>query len=115
MNKAKKILNDINYIYLERNKIKISYENIIRIKGFSNYSMIYSEDGQAFVSTKTLKYFEEIDIKNNLVRTHKTHIVNPIHVSKLKLFAKNPHLLLKNGEEIEVSRRKLKEVTTYFK
>jgi two-component system LytT family response regulator len=54
--------------------IKIS--EILMVKAESNYSSIYTIDGQCHFTSKTLKYWEENCKAPFLVRTHKTYLIN---------------------------------------
>ena len=54
--------------------IKIS--EIVMIKAESNYSSIYTAEGNCHLTSKTLKYWEEKCNVSYLVRLHKSYLVN---------------------------------------
>lgn len=78
-------------------------ESILRLESESNYTKIFLIDGSNVVVAKTLKMFEEILIKKQFIRVHKSHLVNFKYIAKLD--QKNNILHLTNNEEIPVSRR----------
>lgn len=95
-------INDIQYANLH---------NIIRIQAESNYSRLYFETDKPYLSSKTLKEFENILGNYNFIRAHKSHLINAHHIVS---YDRNGFLLLKDKTRIEVSRRKKEQVLNFL-
>ena len=92
-------------------KEPLATDSIIWIQGNINYSFIHRTDDQPYLASETLKWFEEQLAK--FIRVHKSAIVNPEHVFYFKHEeGKDAHVVLDNGVQLPVSRRRLKEVAT---
>ena len=83
------------------------------IEGDGRYSQIVSEANEAFVSTRTLKEFEEY-LGEPFIRISKSIIVN---ASKINSYSKGESCTvnLKTGASFEVSRRKKREILEILK
>ncbi|MDQ6480737.1 LytTR family DNA-binding domain-containing protein [Dyadobacter sp. LHD-138] len=83
-------------------------DEILRLEADRNYTVIHLVGKRPFVASKTLKHFEEMLDEFNFIRTHKSHLVNSMHIVRLS----NDHesVLLSDGARIEISRRKKDEV-----
>lgn len=84
---------------------------IIRLEGERNYTNFYFTGGRNYLSSKTLKEYEEILIEKGFIRVHKSHLVNRAFVRSV-----SPEGLLTFSDEstVEVSRRRLQEVKRLF-
>lgn len=91
--------------------VTIPIEKIIRLEGDCNYTVVYTQNNK-YVSSRTLKRFEEVLDKNLFVRVHKSHIINMRYLHNVQL--NNIEVKFNDGKSIEVSRRKLKEVVEKF-
>ncbi|MFA9389808.1 MAG: LytR/AlgR family response regulator transcription factor [Prolixibacteraceae bacterium] len=80
-------------------------KTILRCEGEINYTHFYFTDGTKLLISKTLVEFEDILEPYGFIRTHKTHLVNLMHVLS---FNKNDgcSVSLSNGESVPVSRRR---------
>lgn len=87
-------VNDIKYVALDE---------IIRLQADSNYTHIFLKDKKPFVSAKTLKEYDEILEGHRFLRVHKSHLVNPQHITQ---YDRSGLLTLSDGSVVEVSRRK---------
>lgn len=83
--------------------------NIIRIEADGNYSNIYLFDGNKYMSTKQLKYYEYLLDKRLFFRVHQSHLINLAYVNQYINFNKKSFLLFNDGEKIPVSVRKRAE------
>ena len=80
----------------------LDIEGIVRMEAVSNYTHIYMVNGKKIVLAKTLKYFTSFLQPHGFIRCHRTHLLNPGHITR----SNNGSILLANGELIEISRRK---------
>lgn len=100
-----RMLEDIVYgIQLTDGIVFLKMDQIVRLQADNNYSVIYTKNNQKYVSAKSLKYFENNFEEMSFVRVHKSHIVN---IAEINQYRKDKgFLLLKDGTQVEVSRRK---------
>lgn len=71
-----------------------------------NYTELHLADGRRFISARTLKEYEEMLGPWGFLRVHRNSLVNCSAVSHLQ----DDLLVMKDGMELEVSRRKRGEV-----
>lgn len=92
-------------------KVKfLNLSDIICFEAESNYTHIYSTDGERYTPARVLRDFEEyLEKYSNFMRINKKAIVNLNYVTGYT--KTEPHILfLKNGKEYEVGRRKKTEL-----
>lgn len=84
----------------------INSDDIIYVEADSNYSVIHLEKDKKIVVAKSLKDIEDLLPANVFFRVHKSSIVN---LNKIKSFSSrnDPKILLTNGAELLISRRRL--------
>lgn len=83
-------------------------DEILRLEADKNYTHIHLQQKRPFIASKTLKHFEDLLDDFSFIRTHKSHLVNPRHVTRLS--NNSEYLVLTDGSRVEVSRRKKEEV-----
>ena len=83
-------------------------DDILRLEADRSYTHIHLVNKRPFIASKTLKHFEEMLEDFNFIRTHKSHLVNPLHITRLS--NDNEFVLFSDGSKVDVSRRKKKEV-----
>jgi len=84
-------------------------ENVLRLEADGNYTTIYLEDGQKFVTSRTLKEYEEMLPTRVFFRIHKTNLVNFNHI-KQYIKGEGGEVLMSDGSVLEVSRYKKAEL-----
>jgi len=82
---------------------------IIRVEAHSNYSRIYFADGSTLVLAKVLQWFEDFLPDEMFIRVHRSHLINKQFVTAIK-GRKIKTILLNNGENVVVSRRRKRMV-----
>jgi two-component system, LytTR family, response regulator len=82
---------------------------IIHLEAFENYTTLYLLGGKRYVSSKSIKAFEDKLDPRMFFRTHKSHIINIAH--HLKEFNRTDGniAILSDGTQVPVARRKLQE------
>jgi two-component system LytT family response regulator len=83
-------------------------DDILRLEADRSYTHIHLVNKKPFIASKTLKHFEEMLEEFKFIRTHKSHLVNPRHITRIS--NDNEFVLLTDGSKVEVSRRKKEEV-----
>lgn len=86
----------------------LEVDSIIRCEADLNYTKFILTDNKTFLSSKTLKEYEDLlSVHNNFLRVHRSHLVNLDFVLKFK---NEGCLVLKDGTSVPVSRRRKEEV-----
>ena len=80
-------------------------DEIIHVDADSSYTKIYITSGDMIMSSKPLKYFEELLEDYDFVRVHQSHIIN-LKLIRRYVRGDGGQVIMMNGAEIEVSRRK---------
>lgn len=88
-------------------------EDILRLEADTSYTHIHLANKKPFIASKTLKHFEEMLEDFNFIRTHKSHLVNAKHITRIS--NDKEFVLLTDGTKVEVSRRKKDEVMQQLK
>ncbi len=83
----------------------ILIRNVVRIESSSNYSRIFFVNGESLLVTKQLKDFEEMLTQYRFCRVHNVHLINLNYVKKY-IRGEGGSVVMENGDEIDVSRRK---------
>ena len=60
----------------------VQISNIIRAEASDNYTTLYLVGGKKYLLSKTLKYYEDMLVGLGFFRSHKSHLINIIHVLK---------------------------------
>ena len=87
-------------------------DEILRLEADRNYTLIHLVGKRPFLASKTLKHFEEMLGEFNFIRTHKSHLVNRHHITRLT--HNNEFVLLSDGSKVEISRRKKEDVQQHL-
>lgn len=95
--------------YLNRTLI-ISVDDIVCFEGEGNYTYLHTRDRKKYLMSKTLKEFEKILNGTVFLRIHKSYIVNAAYVQR-SLFNNDCRIRLANGNEVNISRRRVKEIS----
>jgi two-component system, LytTR family, response regulator len=102
-------------IHQHSNVILVQMSKVIYIEADSNYSFIYMQDGTHYHTAKTMKEIEEFvnDIPV-FVRVNRSVIINTTYCSHYQ--KGDPYtVMLANGKQFEISRRKRPEVLEKLK
>ena len=84
-------------------------DEIIHIDADASYTKIYLTTNEMIMSSKPLKYFEEILEDFDFVRVHQSHIIN-LKLIRRYVRGDGGQVIMINGTEIEVSRRKKEDL-----
>ncbi|PRY27791.1 LytTr DNA-binding domain-containing protein [Spirosoma oryzae] len=99
----------VRTIELVRGQI-VPVPSITRLEAYGNYTWIYQLDKPPFLSSKTLKHYEQL--LNEFVRVHKAHLLNPNYIQILDCHLDNSvqkgsRVAMTTGEFIPWSRKRL--------
>lgn len=87
-------INGVQYVMLEE---------VVRLQAERNYTRIFFTNGKNFLSSKTLAEYEKLLRNNGFLRVHRSHLVSRSHIAE---YNKQGFVQLKDGSQVEVSRRK---------
>ena len=86
----------------------LQVKNIIHIEASANYCKIILDKETPLLVTGLLKDFEEMLQQYNFYRIHNSHLINLVYIKKY-IRGEGGQVVMKNGDVIEVSRRKKEE------
>lgn len=79
---------------------------IIRCQSSNNYTDFYFSQKRIITATKTLKWVEELLLDHSFYRVHDSHLINLNHIISYRKGGEGGVVLLSEGQEIDVSRRR---------
>ena len=91
----------------------VSVNAIVRLQSDVNYTSFFLEDFRKIIVAKTLKEFEELLLPYNIIRIHKSHLVN-LHFVK-KFMRGEGTLVLDDGTGLPVSPQRKEELLRRMK
>jgi two-component system, LytTR family, response regulator len=83
----------------------VDLKNILYCEASGSYTNFYFTDKHIVCSAKTIHEYEELLSDAGFVRIHKSYLINLLHVKEY-IRGEGGAVLLSNGGEVEVSRRK---------
>lgn len=86
----------------------VSPEQIAWCQADDNYTALHLADERRFISARTLKDYDEMLSPFGFIRVHKSALVNRKHVDGID---GEGRVRLLNGTRVEISRRRMEEVT----
>jgi two-component system LytT family response regulator len=96
----------------------VDIQKILYIEADSNYSKFHFQDRPIICASKTIHEYATLLEDCNFVRVHKSFVVNLSHITQY-IKGEGGSLVLSNGREVEVSRRKkellMNKMKRYFK
>ena len=84
----------------------VEINRIIRCEGWQKYTRIFLEDGSCLVSSYNLGIFKDMLRSYGFYTTHKSHLIN---TSKITRYLKEGWVVMSDGSEVPVARRKKEE------
>ncbi|MCB9225067.1 MAG: LytTR family DNA-binding domain-containing protein [Crocinitomicaceae bacterium] len=89
----------------------LNVDQIVYFKADGNYSEVITSSNKPILVAKTLKFYEDVMQGYGFLRVHQSYLVNSNHILGLN----GNKLQLKNGNIIEISRRKRVVIQDLFK
>lgn len=87
----------------------IDIEKIIRLEADSNYTLLKTSEGNSFIISRSLKYYEDLLRENGFIRIHDKHLINIDYVSKY-IKGQGGQVVLTDKTVLDVSRRRKNEL-----
>lgn len=85
----------------------VKNSEIIHLEASESYTTIFLTDNRKYLSSKTIKVYEDKLSNQMFFRTHKSHIINIAHHLKEFKRSEGNVAIMSNEVEIPISRRKL--------
>jgi two-component system, LytTR family, response regulator len=87
--------------------IFFSSAEIIRLEGEGNYTQFFLSENRKYLSSKTMKEYEDILVQHRFLRIHKSHLVNRDFIDS---YRHEGAVLMKDKTLLPVSRQRKQEV-----
>ncbi len=88
----------------------IPLDQIEQMDARDDYVMIHCPEGR-FLKKETMNYFEDHLPAKQFIRVHRSHIININQIHRIEQYGKESYiLLLKNGNKVNVSKSRIKEL-----
>ncbi len=89
----------------------VEVESIIRCEGWQKYTKIYLQDGACIVSSYNIGVYKDMLSSYGFYSCHKSHLINKIHI---RTYKKEGSVVMSDGSNVPVSRRKKDEFIETF-
>jgi len=107
----KHVINKIG-LHAINEMVFVEINDIIRCHADGAYTNIYWQK-EKILSSKNLKYFEELLEPRGFFRIHDSHLINVNHIKKF-VKGDGAHVIMTDGSQITISRRKKNEFINLF-
>jgi len=87
----------------------VEIATIVRCQSDNNYTNVFFENSNKILISRTLKEIDEILAEHGFLRVHQSHLVNPNYVKSI-LKQDGGSLIMRNDDEVPVSRQKRKQI-----
>jgi two-component system LytT family response regulator len=91
----------------------VRVDNILRCEADKNYTNIFLKDNTKFFLAKTLKEIEAMLKNHGFIRTHQSHLINPMYI---KRFVKSDggYIIMEDGSQVAVARARKDKLMEYI-
>ena len=86
----------------------VELRNIVRCEANGSYTKFVLENGEEYISSRSLKQYEDIFNELRFLRVQRAHLINVDHVKRF-LKDEGGHIVMSNGHQVELARRKRAE------
>ena len=97
--------NNALLILNHKTSLKVLINNVVLIKGDTNYSIFHLNNGQSKLVPHTIKFFETHLETHGFLRIHRGYMINPNYVKTYNLEEKK-FLMMPNGTIAMIARRR---------
>ncbi|GAB3523253.1 LytR/AlgR family response regulator transcription factor [Emticicia fontis] len=85
-------------------------EEIIFLESKINYTILYLTNGRTLLSARNLQVYEQkLMVLPYFFRIHRGIMINMLHIEKIKLEKLTGSVYLNSGEQLCISRRRIKD------
>lgn len=95
-------------VHLQDKTLFIDLNELVYLKAESNYTHFHMKNGETFLTSKTIKFFESQLNNNQFFRSHQSYLVNTSYIAA---YSKPDHsLILKDNTLIPVSKQRKEDM-----
>jgi DNA-binding LytR/AlgR family response regulator len=106
---------ETNLLWFNHNKRCVRTDDVVYLKSFENYTRFYLSNGRQFLSSHTMKIYEQRLLnKGEFTRVHRGTLLNLKYLTRFEKNVEGNWACLSTGDRIFVSRRKIKKFEGYF-
>ncbi len=98
----------------DTHKKTIMFSEILFLKSDGGYSLFYTIDGHHIITSRSIKYYDEILPSNFFFRTHKSFIVNFEHILSIPT-GRSGVIEIANDQEAQLSVRRASKFRKWYK
>jgi DNA-binding LytR/AlgR family response regulator len=88
----------------------LNQESICYLESSINYTFFFLKDGRSFISGYNIKVFEAFFEHQAFIKINRSKLVNVAFIKQTNCVDKTYSILLQNGKEINISRRRLSKI-----
>lgn len=92
----------------------ISEESICYFESSTNYTILCLPDGKSVISGYNMKVFEKIFQHQDFIKINRSRLVNVSYIRKTLVNDNSYAVLLENGEEIKIPRRRVNQIIKIY-
>lgn len=91
----------------------VNIDSIVRLLAKGSYTQIYCENNISYMSSRSLKDYEDMLPQKTFFRTHNSHIINLGHIKHYHR-GNGGYVTMADGSVIDISKRRKKEFLDIF-
>jgi DNA-binding LytR/AlgR family response regulator len=92
----------------------LNQESICYLESSINYTLFFLKDGRSVVSGYNIKVFEALFHDQPFIKINRSKLVNVAFIMKTKIMDNTYSVLLRNGEEINIARRRVNKIRELY-
>ncbi|OQA02231.1 MAG: Sensory transduction protein LytR [Bacteroidetes bacterium ADurb.Bin408] len=91
----------------------VEIKHIIRLESDENYTRLFTASGKPYLSSKSIKYYEELLEPFGFFRVHKSHVINTAYIVSVN---KNDsgNVVVRDNTDIPIARRRKQEFLDFL-
>ena len=103
------------WMLYKNRRVRVSLDDIIYLESQANYTIFYLKNGSAIINSRTMGIFENMLEHESFFRVHRSFIVNLNYINQVNIIKNTTGtIVLKNGKQVVLSRRKIKPFLEEF-
>lgn len=92
----------------------LSQESICYLESSINYTLFFLKDGRSVVSGYNIKVFEALFQDQAFIKINRSKLVNVAFIKQTLCLHNTYSVLLQNGKEINISRRRVNKIRELY-
>lgn len=109
--RSKNVSDQTLILNTQQGELHLTLKEIVYIEGDRNYSFVHLTKNRKELVSKTLSHLEELLDDKGFFRCHKSYLINRLHIVSSR---QNLSIVLSNGQNISISRRKKEQFKTWL-